>query len=265
MDFLLNYRKSRYFILAAVLYSILAILLIHYFPIQITTSDVPVNINQADSYLLRGENPYGQNYTIDVRANPYESSENDIETVNILQYPPVMVLYYIPFYLLGDIRYGNLLADIVIYLLILSYFKRRDFESKFAYLFLFNGLIISNYVYGANDIVGGLFAGISIYFLNKRERLSAVSYGISLVTKQLSLLLFPYFILKARKKIRFLLIIFLIAALILLPFSPQVIYDTMLGIFYRRVPLLSYLLVFYPFFFMPVLNWFANKRRANPS
>jgi hypothetical protein len=240
-------------------------LLIHYTPIQITTSDVPVNINQADSYLLRGENPYGQNYTIDIRANPYDSSQNDIETVNILQYPPVMVLYYIPFYLMGDIRYGNLLADIVIYFLILSYFKGRDFESKFAYLFLFNGLnIISNYIYGGNDIVAGLFVGIAIYFLNKREKMSAVSYGISLVTKQLSILLLPYFILKARKKIRFLLIIFLVAALILLPFSPQVIYDTILEIFYRRVPLLSYLLVFYPFFFMPVLDWFANKRRDEP-
>ncbi len=126
---------------------------------------MPVNINQADSYLLKGVNPYGQNYTIDVRSNPYDASENDIETVSILQYPPAMVLYYFPFYLMGDIRYGNLLADIVIYLLILLYFKGRDFESKFAYLFLFNGLnLISNFVYGANDIVAGLFAGIAHLF-----------------------------------------------------------------------------------------------------
>jgi len=267
MNFPLNYQKFRYFIAAAVLYAVLASLLIHYFPIQITRSDVPININQADSHLLKGENPYGQNYTIDVRANPYDSTENNIETVNILQYPPAMVLYYIPFYLMGDIRYGNLLADILIYVLILLYFKNRDFESKFAYLFLFNGLnLVSNYIYGGNDIIAGLFVGISIYFLNKKEKLSSVSYGISLVTKQLSVFLIPYFILKARQKIRFVLVGLVIAALIILPFSPQVIYDTIFGIFYRRVPLLSYFLVFYPFFFMPVLDKFARRRRgrANP-
>ena len=262
----MNYRKFRFFIVAAVLYAVLALLLIHYFPIEITRSDVPVNINQADSYLLKGENPYGQNYTIDVRANPYDSSENDIETVKILQYPPAMVLYYVPFYLMGDIRYGNLLADILIYFLILLYFKGRDFESKFAYLFLFNGLnLISNYVYGGNDIVAGLFVGFAIYFLNKKESLSSLSYGISLVTKQLSIILIPYFILKARQKIKFLAFGLVVAVLILLPFSPQVIHDTIFGVFYRRVPLLSYLLVFYPFFFMPVLDRFASRRkkRAN--
>jgi hypothetical protein len=262
MNFPLNYWKYRYFIVAAVLYAGLALLLIHYFPIKIITSDVPVNINQADSYLLKGENPYGQNYTIDVRANPYNGSENNIETVNILQYPPAMVLYYIPFYLMGDIRYGNLFADLLIYLLILIYFKNRDFEVKFAYLFLFNGLnLISNYIYGGNDIIAGLFVGISIYSLNKKEKLSAVSYGISLVTKQLSILLIPYFIFNARQKIKFLLVGVVIAVLIILPFSPQVIYDTIFGIFYRRVPLLSYFLVFYPFFFMPVLDKFAMRRK----
>ncbi len=86
------------------------------------------------------------------------------------------------------------------------------------------------------------------------------------MTKQLSILLIPYFILKATQRIKFLFIVFLVGVLIILPFSPHVIYDTIFGIFYRRVPLLSYNLVFYPFFFMPVLDWFANKRkrRVNP-
>jgi uncharacterized membrane protein len=257
----LSYRKYRYFIFAALIYVTLALLLIHYFPIQITESDVPVNIQQADSYLLKGQNPYGQNYTIDTRANPYDGSENNIEIVNILQYPPFMVLYYIPFYLMGDIRYGNILADIAIYGLILLYFKGRSFESKFAYLFLFNGLnLVSNYVYGGNDIVAGLFVGIAIYSLKKREKFSALSYGISLVTKQLAVILIPYFFLKAKKKIRFLLVAIFVAVLILIPFSPQVINDVIFGIFYRRVPLLSYLLVFYPFFFMPVLDRFVSGR-----
>ena len=126
---------------------------------------------------------------------------------------------------------------------------------------MFNGLnLVSNYVYGGNDIVAGLFIAIAIYSLNKGEKFSALSYGISLVTKQLTVILIPYFILKAKKKIRFLVVVIFVAALVLIPFSPQVINDVIFGIFYRRVPLLSYLLVFYPFFFMPMLDKFTSNR-----
>jgi hypothetical protein len=259
----LDFRKYRYYILAGAVYTLLAILVIQYFPVRITNSDVPVNIGEADSYLLKGANPYGQNYTIDLRPNPYDVSYNNIVNSDVLQYPPLMVLYYVPFYLMGDVRYGNLLADIVIYALIVSYFSNRSFERKFAFLYLFNGLnFIAGYFYGANDIVAGLFVAISIYLLQRQEIPSALSHGASWVTKQLSLLLLPYFLWKAKNRITFLLVAVAVAAAIFAPFYPQVLTDTVLGLFYRRFPLPSYPLVFYPFIFMVIVRKFAARGRT---
>jgi hypothetical protein len=260
-QFLLDFPKYKYYFAAGLLYVVLALLVIHYFPVKITNSDVPININEADGYLLKGINPYGQNYTLDLRPNPYDVSFNHIANSDVLQYPPLMILYYVPFFLMGDIRYGNLFADVIIYTLIVSYFSERSFERKFAILYLFNGLnFVANYFYGANDIIAGLFVGVSLYFLGKNKIPSAISFGASWVTKQLSLLLLPYFLWKAKNRISYLLVSIVVAAIIFIPFLPQVFTDTVLGLFYHRLPLPSYPLVFYPFLFMVVLGKLGSRR-----
>lgn len=253
-------RKHRFYVLAGVAYFVLAIVAIHAFPINITRSDVPVDVRQAEVYLSQGHNPYGENYTVDARSNPYSISENNIVVVKFLQYPPMMILYYFPFYLLGDVRYGNLAADLIIYGLIVSYFAQKSFERKFAYLFLGNGLNFAlNYYYGANDIIAGLFVAISIYLLNKREKLSAIGYGLSLVTKQLTLLAIPYFVIKSKRKFIYMLLASATGLLISLPFFPQVIYNVVFRIFYSRVPLVSYLLIFYPLIFITLVEKYAHR------
>lgn len=254
------FRKYRFYALAGIAYFVLALIAIHSFPINITRSDVPVDVRQAEVYLSQGRNPYGENYTVDVRTNPDISSQNSIQVVQFLQYPPMMILYYFPFYLLGDVRYGNLVADLLIYLVIVAYFAQKNFERKFAYLFLGNGLNFAvNYYYGANDIVAGLFVAISIYLLKKREKLSAVGYGLSLVTKQLTLLVLPYFVIKSRRKFIYVLVATATGLLITLPFLPQVIYDVVFRIFYSRAPLFSYLLIFYPLIFIPLVEKYAHR------
>lgn len=256
-------QEYRFYLLAGVVYIALALIVIHAFPINITSSDVPVDVRQAEVYLSKGINPYGQNYTIDARANPYNESQNHIEIVQFLQYPPMMILYYFPFYLLGDVRYGNLFADMIIYGLIVSYFSEKSFERKFAFLFLGNGLnFVVNYYYGGNDIVAGLFVAISIYLLNKKEKLSAVGYGLSLVTKQLTLLALPYFVIKASKKIIYVLLVAITGLLVALPFFPEVIYNVVFRIFYGRIPLISYLLIFYPLIFIPIVEKYAPRLKG---
>lgn len=253
-------QKYRIYILAGVAYAVLALIIIHLYPVVISRSDVPIDIHQAEIYLSHGQNPYGQNYTVDARTNPYNGSQNTIEIVQFLQYPPMMILYYFPFYLLGDVRYGNLIADMVIYGLIVSYFSQKSFERKFAFLYLGNGLnFVVNYYYGGNDIVAGLFVAISIYLLSKKEKLSAIAYGLSLITKQLTLLILPYFVVKSRRKIGYVLLAAATGLLISLPFFPEVVYDTIFRIFYSRIPLLSYLLIFYPLIFIPLVEKYAHR------
>lgn len=253
-------QKYRFYLLAGIAYVALALIVIHSFPLNISSSDVPVDVRQAESYLSKGLNPYGQNYTIDARVNPYNVSQNNIEVVRFLQYPPMMILYYFPFYLLGDIRYGNLVADMIIYALIVAYFRDKSFERKFAFLFLGNGLnFVVNFYYGGNDIVAGLFVAVSIYLLSKKEKLSAVGYGLSLVTKQLTLLILPYFVIKSRRKIIYLLLASFTGLVVALPFFPEVIYNVVFRIFYSRVPLVSYLLIFYPLIFIPLVEKYAPR------
>jgi uncharacterized membrane protein len=257
-------QKYRYYFLAGIAYIALALIVIHAFPINITNSDVPVDVRQADVYLGKGLNPYGQNYTVDVRTNPYNGSQNNIEIVQFLQYPPMMILYYFPFYLLGDVRYGNLVADMIIYGLIVSYFGQKSLERKFAFLFLGNGLnFVVNYYYGGNDIVAGLFVGVSFYLLSKKEKLSAVGYGLSLVTKQLALLALPYFMIKARRRLVYVLLVAITGLLVALPFFPEVIYNVVFRIFYSRIPLVSYLLIFYPLIFIPLVEKYAPRLKGN--
>lgn len=252
-------QKYKFYLLAGIAYIVLALVVIHAFPINIARSDVPVDVRQADVYLSLGQNPYGQNYTIDARINPYNSSQNHIEVVQFLQYPPMMILYYFPFYLLGDVRYGNLVADMAIYGLIVAYFHQKNFERKFAFLFLGNGLnFVVNYYYGGNDIVAGFFIAISIYSFNKLEKLSSAAYGVSLITKQLALVILPYFLFKSRRKLEYLSLSVAFALVLSLPFFPQVIYDVMFRIFYGRLPLVSYVLIFYPLIFIPVVEKYAH-------
>ena len=76
-------QKYRFYLLAGVAYITLALIVIHAFPINITSSDVPVDVRQAEAYLSKGINPYGQNYTIDARTNPYNESQNHIAIVQL--------------------------------------------------------------------------------------------------------------------------------------------------------------------------------------
>lgn len=158
---MLGLKKNHNIYIAAIfLYAIAAILAIHFFPLNISISDVLFAVNQGIDYLLRGMNPYGQTYSLNIAPGvlPFQKPKLDIGTKYFLEYPPLTLIYYLPFHLLGDVRYGNLVADIVIFFLIVFYFKRQPENQKFALLFLFNGTnFYANYIIGIMDIVPAMF------------------------------------------------------------------------------------------------------------
>ena len=66
--------------------------------------DIYIVDAQAPRLLLNLQNPYTYNYSV----HNY--------TLSSFAYLPMVPIYYLPFYLLGDIRYGNIFADVLIML-----------------------------------------------------------------------------------------------------------------------------------------------------
>ena len=251
-------------VIALSIYSIAALITIHYISFSLAVSDVPIDTSKGISYLLQGTNPYGQAYVINDRF-PYLIGGVNAVVVHKLQYPPFALLYYVPFYLLGDIRYGNLVADILTSIIIFCYFRGKLDHQKYVLLYLANGFNFEvNYFVGGNDIVVALFLALTLYCMKYNPKLAGIPYGLSLMSKQFAVLAFPYFLIKAHQKKEtriFLATSILTSLAVFVPFLPNVFNDVVLGIFYARVPLTSYLLALYPFLFMPILENFLEKRK----
>jgi len=258
---------GKIYIAAVFLYAFAAILAIHFFPLAISRSDVPFMVNQGIDYLIKGVNPYGQPYHVNIylpfwKLPPFQSTEVKIVTRYFFEYPPLTLFYYLPFHLLGDIRYGNLVADIVIFFIIIFYFKKQPENQKFALLFLVNGInFYANYIPAGIDILPAMFLAFALYFMKYREKFTGIFYGFALMAKQLPLIALPFFLLKLKNKTFFIFSSALVSILIFAPFMPNVFIDTVIKIFYPRFPFASYILDFYPFFFMPLVEYLRRMRR----
>ncbi len=260
-------KLSRVYIAAIFFYVLAAVLVIHFSPVDISLSDVLIAVNQGVDYLLKGMNPYGQVYYVNIYqvVLPFQRAKVDIITKYFLEYPPLTLFYYLPFRILGDVRYGNLVADVAIFFTIIFYFKKQPENQKFALLFLANGInFYLNYISGVMDIVPAMFLAFALYFMKYRKNFTGIFYGFSLMAKQLTLIALPFFLLKLKNKFLFIFSAALVAILFFLPFMPNVFIDTVIKIFYPRVPLNSYILDFYPFFFMPLVEYLRNKQKLQP-
>ena len=254
---------GRIYIAVVLLYAIAAVLAIHFVPLDVSVSDVLLAVNQGVDYLLKGMNPYGQAYSQNLAPGvlPFQKPGVEIGIQHFIQYPPLTLFYYLPFRILGDVRYGNLLADVVIFFIIIFYFKKQPENQKFALLFLVNGTnFYANYIAGIMDIVPAMFLAFALYFLKYREKFTGIFYGFALMSKQISLIALPFFLLKLKNKSFFIFSALLISLLIFIPFIPNVFTDTIIKIFRPRIPYLSYVMDFYPFFFMPLVEYLKETK-----
>jgi 4-amino-4-deoxy-L-arabinose transferase-like glycosyltransferase len=158
-------------------------------------------------------------------------------------YLPMVAIYYVPFYLLGDIRFGNIVADVIImfsvYWIAKSLNRGAAFFAPLTYA-VFPLSILLTSINGTNMMIGTSFLTFSIALLMKKKYLiSAIFLGLAMATNQMVVFALPlliYILWKEHKFSNFLYSV-LLSAGIVLPFfitSPQdFIYNVFLFQFER--------------------------------
>jgi hypothetical protein len=203
-------------------------------PIFVNTPYSPVDVyyadNQAAKLILELQNPYDQAF--DFQGHGFA-------------YLPMVAVYYAPFYLLGDIRFGSIVADIIIMFSVywIAKFINRGaaFFAPLTYALLPFSIWLTS-VAGTNIMVGASFLTLAIAALLKKKYLvSATLLGIALATNQLVALTLPLLIyyLRGQHKLSYFLGSLLLCVGIILPFfitNPSgFIYDVGLYQFERNL------------------------------
>jgi Gpi18-like mannosyltransferase len=187
--------------------------------------------NEAAKLILNLQNPYSQNLV------------TNGHTLNMFAYLPMVPLYYSPFYLLGDIRLGNIFADVLImfslYFISKSINRGAAFFAPLAYAILPFSIWLTS-VASTNIMIGTAFLTVSIAALLKKKHLAAsIFLGLSLATNQLVFLALPLllFYFWREHKTSYFLGSLLVTTGIILPFFIQdtfrFIYDVILFQFQR--------------------------------
>ncbi|MBI3841528.1 MAG: hypothetical protein HY297_06240 [Thaumarchaeota archaeon] len=205
-------------------------------------TDVYYYDTEAARALVQGVNPYGHFYgglPLGILTTP--------GAANVFTYLPFTAMFFVPFYLAGDVRLGLILADIIIGACFVWAGLRRSLLASSVYLF-FPFTILLSTVFLNNTVVSMLF--IALFFaLERRGRglLGATCFGIALATVQFSWFVFPfvaYYYLRGRRWKEPLLIVG-VAALIIAPYfvaNPSAfVFDTLMFQFVRpTVAVVSY-------------------------
>ena len=168
--------------------------------------------NQAAKLILELKNPYSYGLVI----HGYDQ--------NLFVYLPMVALYYVPFYLLGDIRFGNIVADILImfsiYWIAKSINRGAAFFAPLAYA-LFPLSILLTSIASTNIMIGTSFLTVSIAaMLQKKYSIATIFLGLALATNQLVVLALPVLIYYFwdKHKFSYFLGSLLLSAGIILPF-----------------------------------------------
>ena len=167
---------------------------------------------ESANVILNLQNPYTYTYPV----------HNYI--LNIFAYLPMVPIYYAPFYLLGDFRYGSIFADVLImlaaYWIAKSLNRGKALLAPLAFALLPPSIWLSS-IAGTNIMVGTAFLMLSLAALmHKKYGVAAVFLGLGIATNQLVALMLPlfgYYYWSEHKLSRFSLSL-LVSAVIILPF-----------------------------------------------
>jgi len=167
---------------------------------------------QAAKSILDLVNPYAQVYVV-----------NGVQSAQFV-YLPFIPVYYAPFLVLGDIRYGSIFADVLI-MVSVYYIAKSIGRGQAIYApLLFAILPVSIWltsVSGTNIMVGTAFLALSVAaVLHGKFRSGSLFLGIAVATNQLVVLALPmiiYYYWKRGRLYEF-SIVALVAAAIILPF-----------------------------------------------
>ncbi len=147
--------------------------------------DVYYSDKQAAKLILDLKNPYSQGPVV----HGYEY---------VFVYLPMVAVYYVPFYLLGDIRFGNIVADVIImfsvYWIAKSINRGAAFFAPLAYALLPLSILLTS-IASTNIMIGTSFLTLSIAaLLKKKYSVAAIFLGMAMATNQLVILALPLII-----------------------------------------------------------------------
>ena len=217
--------RKEVWILAAIIVVGIVIRLVVMFSLSVYNPPIDAFIVDKESanVILHLQNPYTYSFPV----HDYY--------LNIFAYLPMVPIYYAPFYVLGDFRYGSIFADVLIMLAVFwiakSYNRGLAFYAPLAYALLPPSIWLSS-IAGTNIMVGTAF--LMLFFaalLQKKYGVAAVFLGLGVAANQMVALMLPLFAFyywSVHKLSRFTLSL-LVSATIILPFflsSPSsFIYD----------------------------------------
>jgi len=228
-------------------------------------SDVYYVDSEAARVMASGQNPYDHTFATIPPALatpgaahvfaylPFTAIPPALATpgaTHIFAYLPFTVIYLVPFYLMGDIRFGLVVADMLIGYCIYSIGGgRRSAVASILFLFAPFSILLST-VYVSNLLIGVLF--VSLFFVlekRSRSRAGAVALGIALATSLLIWLVFPFVAYRYVRTGRWVLALLAasIAGIIVLPFvvatgPSNFVYEALTFQFTRpTLPLVSYI------------------------
>lgn len=176
----------------------------------------PVDVYYVDGWaahsVLELSSPYSQNYSIPAAGT------------GIFVYLPFVPIYYAPFYLMGDIRYGNVFADVLVMISLYSiaskFFTKHKVYASLLYALLPPSIWLTS-VSSTNMMIGIAMLAVSFaLIMNERFLLGSLFFGIAIATNQFVILTIPlvaYHFWKKRKLLQ-LFVAGVSALLIILPF-----------------------------------------------
>jgi 4-amino-4-deoxy-L-arabinose transferase-like glycosyltransferase len=187
--------------------------------------------NQAVKLILDFQNPYSPTFL----GHGY--------VLNTFAYLPMIPMYYAPFYLLGDIRFGNIFADVLImfslYYIAKSINHGAAFFAPLTYAILPFSIWLTS-IASTNIMVGASFLAVSVAaLLRKKHLMSALFLGLALATNQLMFLALPPIIYYfwGERKTKYFFGSILVTTGLILPFFMQnafrFIYDVIIFQFQR--------------------------------
>jgi hypothetical protein len=167
-------------------------------PSQFIT-DSAVQTEEAIKMVLKGKNPYAENYY----KTPLDDFDHKSPALQHYVYLPMTFLMPLPFYVLikGLAGWFDLRMVYLMFFVLMLWFLWRIpsnpvFRRCLIIVIALNPEIIYYFVYGTNDIVATACMVASIYLVrNRRYAISALFLAIGLLTKQFVILFLPFYLL----------------------------------------------------------------------